>query len=62
VWEVRSSLDNREARVLFVAKNAEMVLLHGFFKKTNATPGEDLQLAERRWKEWQDQEKGEKNE
>jgi len=62
VWEVRSRLDNRQARVLFAVTGEEMVLLHGFIKKTRATPGEELDLAERRWKIWQGQQQGESDE
>lgn len=47
VYEVRSSLaQNRIARVLFyLDKKNRMVLLHGFIKKTEKTPHEDLELA-----------------
>ena len=47
VNEVRTSLSqNRIARVLFyIDKKGRMVLLHGFIKKTQKTPGEDLDLA-----------------
>lgn len=49
VYEVRSSLaQNRIARVLFyIDKKGRMVLLHGFIKKTQKTPDEDLDLARR---------------
>jgi phage-related protein len=55
---VRTSLDNREARVLFAIAAQEMVLLHGFVKKTRTTPAEELDLAERRWKAWQGRQQG----
>jgi phage-related protein len=47
IYEVRSSLaHNRIARVLFyIDKKSRMVLLHGFIKKTQKTPQEDLELA-----------------
>ena len=47
IYEVRTSLaQNRIARVLFyIDRKARMVLLHGFVKKTQKTPGEDLVLA-----------------
>lgn len=47
IYEVRTSLaQNRIARVLFyIDKNGRMVLLHGFVKKTQKTPNEDLELA-----------------
>ena len=47
IYEVRTNLaQNRIARVLFyIDKKGRMVLLHGFVKKTQNTPGEDLALA-----------------
>jgi len=47
IYEVRTSLaQNRIARVLFyIDKKGRMVLLHGFIKKTQKTPEEDLELA-----------------
>jgi phage-related protein len=52
LWEVRSSLtSNRIARVLFMLHQGEMVLLHGFIKKTQKTPKTDLDLARKRMKE-----------
>jgi len=45
LWEVRSSLRNRIARVLFIVEDGYMVLLHGFIKKSQKTPLEDLKLA-----------------
>lgn len=46
IHEVRTHLtQNRIARVLFyVDKRGRMVLLHGFIKKTQKTPNEDLEL------------------
>jgi phage-related protein len=54
VWEVRSNLKDRIARVLFAVSGSEMILLHGFVKKTQRTQAGDLALAAARWKEWQD--------
>lgn len=52
LWEVRSDLpDGRIGRVIFCIVNDSMVLLHGFIKKTQATPPRDLRLATRRMKE-----------
>ena len=47
VYEVRTSLaQNRIARILFyIDQKGRMVLLHGFIKKTQKTPEEDLELA-----------------
>jgi len=45
LWEVRIHLENRIARVLFTVSNGTIVLLHGFVKKSQATPQPDLKLA-----------------
>ena len=47
IYEVRANLPhNRIARVLFyIDKQERMVLLHGFIKKTQKTPREDIELA-----------------
>ncbi|MEY4863853.1 MAG: hypothetical protein RLZ51_1948 [Pseudomonadota bacterium] len=50
IWEVRISLSNRIARVLFTMDGQDMVLLHGFIKKQQKTPGPDLDLAIERLK------------
>jgi phage-related protein len=51
IWEVRSSLPHgRIARVLFCVEREYMVLLHGFMKKTQKTPKQDIDLAIRRMK------------
>jgi phage-related protein len=51
LWEVRSSLTNgRIARVIFCLTGGEMVLLHGFIKKTQKTPPHDIDLALKRMK------------
>lgn len=51
IWEVRTRLENRIARVLFVMEDSTMVLLHGFIKKTASTPQTDLELAKDRLKQ-----------
>jgi phage-related protein len=53
IWEVRTSLANRIARTLFAVQGRRMILLHGFIKKTQQIPNEDIKLAEKRFKEWQ---------
>jgi len=59
IWEVRTRLANRIARVLFVVEamkavplgaGAVMILLHGFIKKDRKTPKTDLDLAKDRLK------------
>ena len=51
IWEVRTSLENRVARVLFVMEGSTMVLLHGFIKKSQTTSEADLDLAKDRLKQ-----------
>lgn len=48
IWEIRSRLANRIARTLFFVHEREIILLHGFIKKTRKTPNEDRALALRR--------------
>jgi phage-related protein len=46
LWEVRTSLpSNRIARVLFSVQQSRILVLHGFIKKTQKTPADDLALA-----------------
>jgi phage-related protein len=52
LWEVRSRLDNRIARTLFVMVNQEIILLHGFIKKQQKTPPDELELAKKRKKQY----------
>jgi len=52
LWEIRSNISSgRIARVIFVVVDDQMVLLHGFVKKTQKTPKADLNLALRRKQE-----------
>lgn len=52
LWEVRTNLNgNRTARVLICFYEGCLVALHGFIKKTRATPADDLALARKRQKE-----------
>lgn len=48
LWEVRSRLPERIARIIFTTGESRMVLLHGFIKKSQKTPQEDLELAKTR--------------
>ncbi len=48
LWEVRIHLQDRIARVLFTVQESMIVLLHGFIKKSQATPKSELQLAKKR--------------
>src|SRR5438094_1356052 len=48
LWEVRSHLPAGTTRVLFTAAEGRMILLHGFTKKSQKTPQNDLELAKTR--------------
>jgi phage-related protein len=48
LWEVRSRLGDRIARIVFCVERRTMVLLHGFIKKTQKTPSVELKLALKR--------------
>jgi phage-related protein len=52
LWEVRSDLPGgRIARVIFCIEANEMILLHGFMKKAQKTPDQDIALALKRKRE-----------
>lgn len=51
IWEVRSTIEEGIARVLFTTHGPIMVLLHGFIKKTQKTSKKDIMLALQRAKE-----------
>ena len=50
IWEVRTRLNTRIVRVLFVLDGDVMILLHGFIKKEQKTPKPELDLAKERLK------------
>ena len=50
LWEIRSTIPNGIARVIFVMKDGSMILLHGFIKKTQKTALQDIDLARSRAK------------
>jgi phage-related protein len=52
LWELRSNLPSRRiARLMFFAAEGRLGIVHGFIKKTQKTPPEDLDLARKRMKE-----------
>lgn len=51
LWEIRSRLEDRIARVLFCVDGGKMVLLHGFIKKSQKTPKPELDLARKRMRQ-----------
>ncbi len=50
LWEIRVAVPGRSARVLFTVVGDTMVLLHGFFKQSRATPSDDLDVTVARLK------------
>lgn len=54
LWEVRSALPSRRiARMIFSIRDGRIVILHGFIKKSQKTPQDDLALARRRDREFE---------
>jgi len=52
LWEVRSSLPSqRIARLILCFHQDCLVVLHGFIKKTQKTPKNDMEVAKRRLRE-----------
>jgi phage-related protein len=52
LWEVRTSLPNGTISRIFICFHAgQLIALHGFIKKTQKTPADDLKLALKRKKE-----------
>ena len=52
LYEVRSDFSHgRIGRVMFCIVKSEMVLLHGFVKKSQKAPAKDIELARSRQKE-----------
>ena len=52
LWEVRSALPSRRiARLLFFVAGDRIGVVHGFIKKTQKTPADDLEIARKRMKE-----------
>lgn len=50
LWEVRSTITDGIARVIFFVDGDQMVLLHGFVKKSQKTPTREIELALKRKK------------
>ena len=50
LWEIRTTLPNTIARIIFFEHQGNMILLHGFKKKTQKTPPDIIQLATNRRK------------
>lgn len=55
--ELRITIPNGIARIIFIVINKKMVLLHGFIKKTQQILSQDLEIAKKRAKKYEQQEK-----
>jgi len=56
LWEVRNDLPrNRIARMLFTVQEGRILILHGFIKKTQKIADEDIALARKRRREFDQQ-------
>ena len=63
LWEVRVGLPSKRiARLLFSLRGGKILVLHGFIKKTQKTPDDELALARKRDKEFEiEDDEGEDN-
>ena len=48
LWEIRTVLPGKIARVVFCTRDDRIILLHGFIKKTQKAPKKDIALAKQR--------------
>lgn len=48
LWELRISMPGGIARVLFTVRERDMILLHGFVKKSRKAPLRELETARKR--------------
>ena len=48
LWELRSRISDGIARTFFTVSGSTIILLHGFVKKAQKTPGSELAIAKRR--------------
>ena len=55
LWEVRSDIAEGISRVFFTVDKDTMILLHGFTKKTQKTPQNEIDTAENRLKDYRRQ-------
>ncbi len=56
LWEVRTKFPNGIARIIFTVDGDQMVLLHGFIKKSQKIPNQELNTAKTRLRNYQEAE------
>ena len=54
LWEIRSTISQGIVRIFFTIENNFLILLHGFVKKTQKTPEQELAVAATRLKEFEE--------
>lgn len=54
LWEIRVRVKDGIARVLFTVETQEAILLHGFIKKSQKIPADELHTAQVRLKQLRD--------
>lgn len=57
LWEVRSDVADGICRIFFTVYKNTMILLHGFIKKSQKTPQDELDTANSRLKDFKEQNK-----
>lgn len=57
LWEVRSIISDGICRIFFTVDKNIMVLLHGFKKKSQKTPLDEIDTAKNRLKDYKEQNK-----
>ena len=54
LWEIRSTISQGIVRIFFTIENNFLILLHGFVKKTQKTPEQELAVALARLKDFKE--------
>ena len=52
LWEIRSAITDGICRIFFTVDGGKIILLHGFKKKTQKTPPEEISVARNRLKDY----------
>ena len=57
LWEIRTEITDGICRIFFTIKDDTMILLHGFVKKSQKTPKQELKTAKNRLTNFKEQNK-----
>ena len=56
LWEIRTNLpSNKICRIIFFMHKKQIILLHGFIKKTQKTPQKEIVLAKQRKRQFEEE-------